>query len=173
MFKKFTFSNQLSKEQEIKNVCAAITARCQSIEDERFVALDICNYRYDMSEAIEELGLDEPTLWQLIDTYIAQVLKSIDQFYGYLNNIKKANGFSEDDFKSLRELAHKNLGVARNLHIKDAEKLLNVLMHEEDIEYLFLCVEMLEAVTIRLRPNTAYNVLNLLKIQNYPPHSHY
>jgi hypothetical protein len=38
-------------------------------------------------------------------------------------------------------------------------------MKTNDLKYLELCLETLSACAIRLSPNTAYNTLNLLKIQ--------
>jgi hypothetical protein len=63
----------------------------------------------------------------------------------------------------LKNLAHKNLGVARNLRIEDAQVLLSELMYNHtDFEYLKNCIEALMACTFKLNPPYAYDVLKLL-----------
>lgn len=166
MFKKFTFSNQLSKEEEIKIALSDISRTCRKVKNKDFVKLDLCDYRYDVEEAVAELGLEKELIYQLLDSYVIQILEAITEFNSYIDELEaNSNRGLALEYKKLRELAHKNLGVARNLHIKDAQKLLTILMKEDDLEYLRLCLYTLEAVSIKLRPNCAYNALNLIKIK--------
>lgn len=167
MFKKFSFSNHLSKEEEIKIIRSDISRTCRGVEDEDFIALDICDYNYKIDEAVEELGLDKETIQQFIESYVVQMLKTIKQFDALLSTLEKKPSLTENDYIPLRELAHKNLGVARNLRIVDAQKVLTEIMKKSDLKYLRLCLHVLEATAIRLSPNTAYNTLHLLQIQSH------
>lgn len=167
MFKKFSFSNHISKEEEIKIIRSDISRTCRSIEDEDFIVLDICDYNYDIDDAVEELGLDKETIQQFVESYVVQILKTVSEFEKLISELEnKKYDLVESDYISLKELAHKNLGVARNLRIQDAQKLLSELMKKNDLKYLRLCLEVLEATAIRLSANTAYNTLHLLKIQS-------
>jgi len=129
--------------------------------------LEISNYRYDISEAVNELCLDEEIIRQLIEDYIVQILKSKRTFYKYIQELKKDELESRIlDYTNLRNLAHKNLGVARNLRIKDARKLLEVIMSEDDLDYLRLCIKALEISAVKLNPLCAYDTLNLIQVKN-------
>jgi len=69
------------------------------------------------------------SLDELVDDYVAQVIKSVVQFEKYLTQLlNEQKQDLELDYTLFRELAHKNLGVARNLRIKNAETLLYELM---------------------------------------------
>jgi len=129
--------------------------------------LEICDYRYTISIAVEELDLDKYLVHQLIEDYIIQILKSKITFYKHIKDLKQAelNGM-EPDYEELRNLAHKNLGVARNLRIEDAQKLLTILMKSDDLDYLRICVKALEVSAFRLIPLCAYETLNLIKVKN-------
>jgi len=136
-------------------------------------AINVCNaffkeeYRYDDAEAVDELGLDEDLIHQLIEDYVAQIIKSVMVFENLLYDMQsKVDAKEEVDYTELRELAHKNLGVARNLRIKDAEIVLNDLMKQDDLEYLFKCIEVLRACAIRLKPECAYNTIKLIEIKS-------
>jgi len=165
MFKKFRYSNQLSKEKDIDLVLQDITQTCKEIKHQEFLKLDICDYKFDIETTIEELGLDKYTIKQFIEGYVTQLLNNIEDFKILIQNLEKKSFIEKSDFIKLRELAHKNLGVARNLRITDAEKLLNEIMTKDDLEYLKLCVDTLEVCTIKLSPNTAYNVINMINIK--------
>jgi len=129
--------------------------------------LDIKNYHYDASIAVEELGIDEELVMQLLDDYVAQTIKSILQFEEHMLILKGSRSKDQSmDYTPFRELAHKNLGVARNLRIKDAEILLYELMKKDDLEYLITCLEALKACSIRLSPECAYNTLKLIEVKN-------
>ncbi|MCW8954259.1 MAG: hypothetical protein OQK48_04885 [Sulfurimonas sp.] len=129
--------------------------------------LDISDYRYDIQEAVIELDLDETVIHQLIEDYIIQILKSKITFYKYIQELKQAELHNIDlDYTKIRDLAHKNLGVVRNLRIKDARKILEIIMIEDDLDNLRLCVKALEISAIKLHPLCAYETINLIKIKN-------
>jgi hypothetical protein len=172
MFKKFTFSNRLSKEQEIDIVLKDILKVCRNITVKEFADLCLCDYMYETDEAIKELGLEKELIDQLLEDYVTQVLKNINQFEKYIDRLKslsqkRSSGpLRESDYQELRDLAHKNLGVARNLRIKDAEKILKLIHKSDNIEHIELALKLLEACAIKLKPNCAYNTLNLIEIKN-------
>jgi hypothetical protein len=124
-------------------------------------------YRYDVQEAVDELGLDEELIHELVEDYVAQIIKSVVQFeeilYGLASN---KDTKSELDYTELKELAHKNLGVARNLRIKDSELLLKELMKKDDLEYLLKCVAVLRATAIVLKPKYAYKTITLMDVKS-------
>ena len=70
------------------------------------------------------------------------------------------------DLIEFHELAHKNLGVARNLRIKDAEKILYHMMKKDDLKYLEACLIALEASAILLKPECAFNTMKLIEAKN-------
>ena len=129
--------------------------------------LDINNYQYSPDIAVEELGLDLDLIDQLVEDYVTQILKSSTTFIQYIEKLQddKKNNI-ELDYKDLRELAHKNLGVARNLRIEDARKLLYNIMKVDDLDYIFKCLEALVASAIILRPKRAYDSVVLMKIKD-------
>ena len=127
----------------------------------------IKDYTYNPDLAVEELGIDYDLVLQLLDDYVAQTIKSIVQFEEHMKRLQYSQ--SEDlilDYQAFRELAHKNLGVARNLRIKDAEVLLYELMKKDDLDYLILCLEALKACAVRLSPKCAYDTLTLIEVKN-------
>jgi len=129
--------------------------------------LNISNYRYDVSEAVHELNLDEDVIHQLVEDYIIQILKSKITFYKYIQDLKKENLENKPlDYTDIRNLAHKNLGVVKNLRIKDAQKLLETIMKEDDLDYLRLCIKALEISAVKLNPLCAYQTLNLIQVKN-------
>ncbi len=132
-----------------------------------FNNLQISDYEYSISEPIEELGLDSDLINQLVEDYVIQILKTKALFIEYIQELKRANLKSKKlNYTPLRELAHKNLGVARNLRIEDAMKLLDELMRKDNLKYLTLCVKALEYCAIRLKPKCAYNTLKLIDIKS-------
>ncbi|MCW8894356.1 hypothetical protein [Sulfurimonas sp.] len=129
--------------------------------------LEISDYRYDIQEAVVELDLDETVIHQLVEDYIIQILKSKITFYKHIQELKQAELHNIDiDYTKIRDLAHKNLGVVRNLRIKDARKILEIIMIEDDLDNLRLCVKALEISAIKLHPLCAYETINLIKIKN-------
>jgi len=139
------------------------------VSDAHKVCFDFFNYEYTYSEseAVEELGLDDELVHQLVEDYVAQIIKAIIQFEEYLFELQNTKDAKKElDYTPFRELAHKNLGVARNLRIKDAEELLYELMKKDDLEYLFRCLETLKSCAIRLKPECAFDTLKLIKIKS-------
>jgi HPt (histidine-containing phosphotransfer) domain-containing protein len=125
------------------------------------------NYRYCDKEAIEELGLDSELINQLLEDYVIQIVKSIETFRTFLNVLKNDKLASKElDFTPLRELAHKNLGVARNLRIKDSEEILTTLMKSDDLEEIEKSLDILHSCIIKLKPESAYNCTELLKLKS-------
>ena len=125
------------------------------------------NYRYTNQEAIDELGLDDELIDQLVEDYVVQILTSISQFEEIIDVLQAQSLANEElNFTPLHELAHKNLGVARNLRIKDAEKLLFDLMKKEDLDHLKSYLKILESCAIKLKPNCAYNTLKLIEVKS-------
>ena len=130
--------------------------------------LEINNYEYSPGLAIEELGLDLELINQLIEDYSRQILNNLVLFLEYIEELQHdKNNNKELEYKNLRDLAHKNLGVARNLRIQDAEKILYKMMKDDDVYSLELYLYALVTSTIILKPKLAYDTLNLMKIKNY------
>ena len=162
MFKNINLSQELSKDEEVQKMLQAAKAACKSIATQGLLNLGIEDYTYSTHEAVEELGLDEELVQQLLEDYVSQIIKSVIQFREYINLLEYKKSV---DYTPMRELAHKNLGVARNLRIKDAEKLLFELMKKDDLDYLKDCLMALELCAIKLKPTCAYETLQLIKIK--------
>ena len=124
------------------------------------------DYKYTPNVAMEELGLDLDLIDQLLEDYVRQIITYHVSFSEYINTLQfnKENGLGLE-YTDLRELAHKNLGVARNLRIKDAEKLLTIIMKVDDTEYILSALEALIACAIKLKPKSAYDTLSIMKIK--------
>jgi len=172
MLNKFQFFQTNKQQTQTQNSIELLKndAReiCNSLMQNKLSHLGIgSNYTYDTTEAINELGLDRELVEQLVDDYVAQVIKAITQFDEYLDKLQESKDNAiELDYTLFRELAHKNLGVARNLRIRDAEKLLYELMKEDNLEYLLTCLEALKVCAIKLRPRCAYDTLKLIEVKN-------
>ncbi len=129
--------------------------------------LGISNYGYEIEEAIEELSLEKEIVLQLIEDYVIQILKSKIAFYAFIHKLKKDTLDGKAlDYTDIRNLAHKNLGVVRNLRIKDAQKILQEMMVEDNLDYLRLYAKALEISAIKLNPLCAYETLNLIAVKN-------
>ena len=134
---------------------------------ENFTDLNIENYEYSTDKAIEELGLDDDLVNQLVEDYVMQILKSTATFIEYLRELRASQEKSRRlDYIPLRELAHKNSGVAKNLRIEDGIKILDELMKKHDLDYLEKCIYALEQCAIRLKPKCAYETLKLIKVKS-------
>ena len=158
MFIKFSFTNNLSKEEDIANTIQHISAMCKEEVHHKFRELELCDYHYSIREAIDALDLDEELIEEFLDAYVIQILETLPQFEEYFEELRENDhSLIVFDYSYIKNLAHKNLGVARNLRIRDAEKLLNIMMKTENLEYLELCLDALETFAIRLRPETAYD----------------
>ncbi len=122
-----------------------------------FRHLNLQNYFYKVDQAVVDLDLDKDVINELIEDYVKQIISEEVRFINILNKLKhdKVNG-NELDYKELRELAHKNLGVARNLRIVDAEAFLTILMKEDNLDYLQQSLSALILSAIILKPSVAY-----------------
>ena len=147
----------------------------QNIEIRKLVdqAMKVCftyfdeEYKYSSQEAMEELGIDDELVEELVEDYVAQIIKDVIQLEEMLYILQaKVDAKEELNYVEFRELAHKNLGVARNLRIKDAVVLLGELMKKDDLEYLFNCIETLRACAIRLKPVHAYKTIKIIEVKN-------
>lgn len=125
------------------------------------------HYRYDGQEAVDELGLDDELIHQLVEDYVVQILTSITQFEEIMQTLHtEVSNKQAPNYTPFQELVHKNLGVARNLRIKDAESLLSDMMRKEDLKHLDFCLKVLESCAIRLKPRCAYNTLKLIEVKS-------
>lgn len=155
-----------SKEEQIEAFLLSANVLCDELLPIELSSLEISGYVYTSGEAVEELGLDDELIHHLVEDYVAQILKSVYIFADLLLALKIAKKDGNVlNYLPLRELAHKNLGVARNLRIKDAEKLLFELMKKDDLEYLEICIQALQACAIKLKPICAYNTVTTIKIK--------
>lgn len=148
------FDNYLKTAKEVSN---------RLLQDE-LKELGIHGYVYSPGMAVEELGLDNGLVQDLIEDYVTQIIKNVPDFKNHIDRLKTARDVA-NSFQPLRDLAHKNLGVAKNLRILDAQKILNELMKKEDLEYLNKCVDALEACAIILNPKVAHKVYKLQQVK--------
>jgi len=156
----------MKKEKNIISLREWAIKICDELFSGKLAHLEIGNYTYDIKKAVDELGLDEEMVEQLVDDYVAQIIKAVSQFEKYMEGLKTSqNNDKELDYTLFRNLAHKNLGVARNLRIKDAEALLYELMKKDDLDYLLTCLEALKVCAIKLRPQCAYNTIRLITVK--------
>ena len=167
MFKNLTLNDALSKEEKAQIYFDEATKLCEELTRNELQGLDLCGYTYTTAEAIDELGLDDELINQLVEDYVIQILKTSPLFAQYLQTLLEAKQNNKElDYKPLRELAHKNLGVARNLRIKDGEALLHELMTKDDLQYLQYCLSALKACAVRLKPLCAFNTLKLMEVKS-------
>ena len=159
MNKRTRQERRLDKNNILRKLVAKSKKVCLSFFDEEYV--------YSNKEAIEELGLDEELIEQLVDDYIIQIIKAVIQFEGFIYELQnKKDARAELDYTQFRELAHKNLGVARNLRIKNAETLLDDLMRLDNLEELFVRMETLRACAVLLNPEVAYDAIKLIEVKS-------
>jgi len=171
MLHKLNFFRKLvtkeSESDDVEFLRKSAEEVCDNLFSGKLANLNIDDYRYDTQEAVAELGLDEDMVEQLVDDYVAQIIKAIIQFDEYMEELQESEAHQKElDYTLFRDLAHKNLGVARNLRIRDAEKLLYELMKKDDLEYLLTCLEALKVCAIKLRPKCAYDTIKLIKVKN-------
>ena len=168
MIKKFEFLNKSVEKQDVQLMQEEASRIYTDLIINELADLNLSEYTYSPAQAVEELGLDEALINELVADYVSQIIKSLVQFEVKLNNLQKSKNNNETnlDYTPFRELAHKNLGVARNLRIKDAEILLYEMMKGEDLDYLMLCLEALEVSTIKLNTEVAYNTLKLIEVKD-------
>ena len=157
MLNLIEMDKDIPKSQQIKKLHKVASQICSKINKKLFNDSDVESYTYDITLAKDELGIDEELIYQLIEDYVMQILKSKQLFYNLLQ---------ENKLKEFKELAHKNLGVARNLRIEDAQLFLNKMMDSDESEVLKECIDALEACAIKLNADYAFGVLKLIKLKN-------
>jgi hypothetical protein len=161
MLKRLNFFKYILEGQTVKTLLADAVEICDELASRQLRHLDIDGYCYTAQDAVDELGLDEALVNELIADYVAQIIRSVIQFESYLQTLRSAKE-EKLNYTPFRELAHKNLGVARNLRIRDAQVLLYELMKKDDLDYLVLCLEALKACTVKLNPQCAYETIMLI-----------
>ena len=124
------------------------------------------DYIYNNEKAVEELGVDAELIDQLLEDFVTQILSSNLSFRSFLITLKaEEKNLQELNYTPFKELVHKNLGVARNLRIKDAQEILELLMKKENLDDLSILVDILEACAIKLKPIKSYETLQILKLK--------
>jgi HPt (histidine-containing phosphotransfer) domain-containing protein len=167
MIKNFDLLHKSLENDDVAAMLQEASSIYASLIKNELSELHLVEYRYTPAQAVEELGLDEELINELVADYVAQVIKSLVQFELKLKALQTSQENNTPmDYTPFRELAHKNLGVARNLRIKNAETLLYELMTKDDLEHLMLCLEALEVSTILLDAKQAYNTLKLIEVKD-------
>jgi len=167
MLRKLGLRKKSSDSSEFEYYVDNAKEVCKKLLQNELAYLGVYNYRYLPEVAANELGLDDELVQDLIEDYVAQIIKNISDFRGHINKLKSSKRLNTSlDYKPLRDLAHKNLGVARNLRITDAQKILSELMKKDDLQLLENYVSALEACAILLNPRIAYKTSKIQKIKN-------
>lgn len=135
--------------QFAKNIC--------NTKDKGYAALIYkSDYIYDPSEAIKELGLSEELVYELVEDYVEQILHNYEEFKLCISVLWESDFLDQPlDYTPLRDLAHKNLGVAKNLRIEDAIALLKEIRNEENLDKISHYLNLLISRTIKLKPKKA------------------
>jgi len=116
-------------------------------------------YDYSIDIVKDELGLEEELINSLVEDYVEQILTTIPQLQKMISDIEKKKEHNQEvDFNDFRDLVHKNLGVARNLRIKDVEEVLSAIKTSEDTLFIQKALKYLATCMILLRPKVAYKV---------------
>jgi len=121
-------------------------------------------YAYDDQEAMDALGIESELIHELLEDFAIQIIQSDVTLQKQLNFLKNEQLYTDAlDFTPFRNIIHKNLGVARNLRVKDCVDLLNQLMTETDLESIEVLLKILESCALKLKPHQAYEALQLIK----------
>lgn len=121
-------------------------------------------YIYDEEETIDALGIDTELIHELLEDFSVQLIQTNVTLRKQLQFLENEKLYTQElDFTPLRDTIHKNLGVARNLRIKDSVQILNQLMTETDLESIEVLLKILEACALKLKPQHAYKALQLIK----------
>ncbi len=127
-----------------------------NVDNEEIKSLYDVSYIYEPAEAIDELGLPEELVDELIEDYVEQILRTYSEFQLHISALWEQDFLGESlNFTPLRDLAHKNLGVAKNLRIEDAMILLGEIYKADDLKVLSECLELLISSAIKLKPTKA------------------
>jgi len=167
MLNRVIIDDTISKEENVASILKLAQSICDGVSTHKQSLLPK-EYVYDYSKPVDELGLDKELIIQLIQDYISQIFKSYNLFYEILEGLSQnQEALRESKSIELKNLSHKNLGVARNLRIDDAQVLLTYLMNNhENLEYLEEYIEALMACAFKLNPSYAYDVLKLKKVKD-------
>ena len=138
--------------------------RLKKLSLNELASLDILAYSYVPDKAIDELGLDLELLDQLLEDYVTQILKSNTTFISCLIKLQEESLLNKVlNYTPLRELAHKNLGVAKNLRIDNIQKILDVIIKSEDLNLMYQCLEGLLNSVVVLKPHQAFKTIMIMK----------
>ena len=129
---------------------------CKSLDNDFRQSIYDTAYIYNPKTAIEELGISKELIEELIEDYVEQILRTNNEFMLYLSSLWEENFLdAKINFTPLRDLAHKNLGVAKNLRIEDAILLLSEIKRQDDLEKISQCLDLLLISSIKLKPRKA------------------
>jgi hypothetical protein len=164
MFKHVTSIFTKDKIQTLPSLRTYIDNESKKIDMRRVSDLDFPNYIYTTEIAQNELGLEAELVENLLEDFIAQIINTKDEFLQLIDTIEEDQKSNKIvNYTPLRELAHRNLGVAKNLRIEDAKVFLHELMKKDDVPYLRQCLVWLEVCVMRLNPGYAFKVKQLLE----------
>jgi hypothetical protein len=166
MLDRLLIDENVPKDENIASILKLAKSICDKLLQEK-LDCDLANYKYDFSEPISELGLEEELITHLLEDYIYQIFNSYKSFVFIVQNLENVESEAKETYlNELKDLAHKNLGVARNLRVYDAQFLLTELMNNNsDIEHVKDCIEALMACAFKLNPAYAYGILKLRQIK--------
>jgi hypothetical protein len=168
MLKQFSFFKETSHQDKISHTVEVAREVCKNLLSSKLSHLNMLEYKYTSKAAVEELGIDDELVHELVEDYVAQIIKATLQFQRYILVLRQSqHEHITLDFTPLRDLAHKNLGVARNLRILDAQAILSEMMQCDDLDYLDICVEALRACSVQLNPECAYKTLKLIEVKSF------
>jgi len=91
IFIKFIFRKKIPKIQGIKDLLDEAKKTCLKLSTTELNQLQISNYKYEANEAIEELGITSELVHQLVEDYVAQIIKSELHFLKILNELNPLN----------------------------------------------------------------------------------
>lgn len=132
--------------------------RCRNIQKSHNAISSMmeCAYKFDPSEAMEELGLPLEVIDDLLDDYVEQIFRTNIEFVNMMASMWEKNFLDEEfSFEPFKDLVHKNLGVAKNLRIQDAAFVLSELQKQSDLEVISLYLDALVSCAIKLKPKAA------------------
>lgn len=126
---------------------------CRTLQGEYIQSIYQKDYIYDPTQAIEELGIDYALVDELIEDYVEQIMCTDNEFRVCLSRVWEQKFLDEEiNFTSLRDLAHKNLGVAKNLRVQNAISLLSEIKQQENLDKISQCLDLLLISSIKLKP---------------------
>ena len=167
MLSKLKIDSALSKDRKIQLLLAHAIKISHQVFIYRFNNNPLKNYNYNPKVAADELGLEEELVGELINDYISQIFNTKYQFDNLLSNIRELHNIDKEvKMIELKNLAHKNLGVAKNLRIEDAIIFLNDSMIKDDVDHLEDCINALEACAFKLNPKHAFSVLQVMELKS-------